>query len=104
MNAKPKIVAGIPAFNEENTIAKVVVHAGGHVDRILVVDDGNSDDTGLIAEKLGATVIEHARNWVEGQRCVIALIGQRMWKLMFSSLWMLARPCPGIRSMDDQRC
>jgi glycosyltransferase involved in cell wall biosynthesis len=66
LNVKPKIVAGIPAFNEEDSIAKVVVHTNRHVDRILVVDDGSSDDTGLIAEKLGAVVVRHARNLGKG--------------------------------------
>ena len=66
MKDKPRIVAGIPAFNEEKTIAKVVVRASRHVDKVLVVDDGSSDDTGLIAEKLGATVIRHERNLGKG--------------------------------------
>jgi len=56
------IVAGIPAFNEDKTIARVVIHAGNHVDKVLVVDDGSSDDTALIAERLGAQVIRHERN------------------------------------------
>jgi glycosyltransferase involved in cell wall biosynthesis len=60
------IVAGISAFNEENTIARVVIHAGKHVDKVLVVDDGSNDDTALIAERLGAQVIKHERNLGRG--------------------------------------
>lgn len=61
-----RVVAAVPAYNEEQTIAKVLVHTGKHVDTILVVDDGSSDDTGLISSKLGAEVIRHERNLGKG--------------------------------------
>jgi len=70
-----RIVAGIPALNEEATIAKVLIRANRHVDKVLVVDDGSSDDTGLIAENLGATVIRHKRNLGKG----VALRGCLDW-------------------------
>lgn len=56
------IVAAIPAFNEEKTVAKVVARAAKHVDRVVVVDDGSTDDTALIAESLGAHVVRHDEN------------------------------------------
>ena len=61
-----KVVAGIPAFNEEATIAKVVIRASKYADKVLVVDDGSNDDTSLIADRLGATVIRHDRNLGKG--------------------------------------
>jgi len=66
LSQKPKIVVGVPAFNAEMTIAKVVVRTSRHVDGVVVVDDGSSDDTALIAEKLGAKVIRHERNLGKG--------------------------------------
>jgi len=56
------IVAGIPAYNEEKNIAKVIVQATKYVDKVIVVDDGSIDLTAEIAEKLGATVIRHPVN------------------------------------------
>jgi len=56
------VVVGIPAFNEEKTIAKVVLKAQKYADKVLVCDDGSTDMTGEIAEKLGAEVIRHDRN------------------------------------------
>lgn len=60
------MVVGIPAFNEERTIAKVVARTSKYAGRIAVVDDGSSDDTALIAEKLGVTLIRHYRNLGKG--------------------------------------
>jgi glycosyltransferase involved in cell wall biosynthesis len=56
------IVACIPALDEEKTIAKVIIRAKRHVDLVVVVDDGSTDDTALIAEELGAKVIRHGKN------------------------------------------
>lgn len=60
--AKPFIVVGVPAFNEERTIAKVVLQAQRHADKVVVCDDGSTDLTGEIAERLGADVVRHERN------------------------------------------
>jgi glycosyltransferase involved in cell wall biosynthesis len=60
--SKSLVVACIPAFNEERTIASVVVRALRYVDRVVVCDDGSGDLTGEIAEGLGAVVIRHERN------------------------------------------
>jgi glycosyltransferase involved in cell wall biosynthesis len=60
------IVAALPAYNEEKTIAKVTIGASRYVDKVLVVDDGSSDATAEIAEKLGAIVVKHQRNLGKG--------------------------------------
>ena len=62
MSKKPLVVACVPAFNEEKTIAKVVLLAQKHVDKVVVCDDGSSDLTGEIAKSLGAELIRHERN------------------------------------------
>jgi glycosyltransferase involved in cell wall biosynthesis len=60
--AKPFVVVGIPAFNEEKTIARVVLDAQKHADAVVVCDDGSSDLTCEIAQRLGADVVRHERN------------------------------------------
>jgi glycosyltransferase involved in cell wall biosynthesis len=60
--AKPFVVVGIPAFNEESSIARVVLEAQRFADAVVVCDDGSEDMTGKIAERLGADVIRHERN------------------------------------------
>lgn len=66
MVKKPFIVACIPAYNEEYTIGKVVLKAMKYVDKVIVCDDGSTDMTGEIAEKLGAVVIKHKKNLGKG--------------------------------------
>jgi glycosyltransferase involved in cell wall biosynthesis len=60
--SKPFVVVGIPAFNEEKAIARVVLEAQKYADAVIVCDDGSSDLTGKIAERLGADVVKHERN------------------------------------------
>jgi len=59
MSGKPVIVACIPAFREEDTIAKVVIQTLKYVDKVIVCDDGSDDMTADIAEKVGAFVIRN---------------------------------------------
>lgn len=60
--AKPFVVVGIPAFNEENSIARIVLEAQKYADAVVVCDDGSSDLTCQIAERLGADVVRHEQN------------------------------------------
>ena len=58
----------IPAFNEEETVAKVVevTKKLSYVDEVIVVDDGSTDKTVEEAESAGATVISHKTNQGKG--------------------------------------
>jgi len=58
----PKTVTCIPAYNEERTIARVVLEAQRHSDLVIVCDDGSTDLTATIAEKMGAKVVRHQVN------------------------------------------
>jgi len=66
-NKGPRIAAIIPAYNEEKTIAKVILLTQRHVDNVIVCDDGSTDMTAMIAERLGATVIRHPVNKGKGE-------------------------------------
>ena len=55
-------LAVVPCYNEEATIGSIVLKAKRHVDKVLVVDDGSTDDTAKIAKEAGATVISHKKN------------------------------------------
>jgi len=57
-----KVIAVIPAYNEETTIAEVLQRTRPFVDEILVVDDGSDDRTAQIAAAAGAIVASHVVN------------------------------------------
>lgn len=58
----PKTIAAIPCFNEELYIGSVVLKTKDYVDQVVVIDDGCSDKTALVAEKAGAIVTRHGSN------------------------------------------
>jgi glycosyltransferase involved in cell wall biosynthesis len=49
--------ACIAAYNEEHSIAEVVTKSLSHVDRVVVCDDGSTDETAKVARDAGAIVI-----------------------------------------------
>ena len=57
-----KITIGIPAYNEEKSIALIITKLKKITDKIIVCDDGSSDMTAEISKNLGATVISHKKN------------------------------------------
>lgn len=67
-----KLVILIPAFNEEETISKVLQSIPLHFEGIkkivtVVVNDGSTDRTKEIAELCGAIVVDHSRNYGVGR-------------------------------------
>ena len=55
-------VACIPAYNEERKIKDIVKKALPYVDKVVVCDDGSTDNTAALAKKAGAIVISHEKN------------------------------------------
>ena len=55
-------VVCIPAYNEEGKIKDVIEKSLPYVDKVVVCDDGSTDDTAVLAKKAGAIVISHETN------------------------------------------
>jgi len=62
LNKEIKIVVGLPAFNEEKNIGKIIAQLLNKSYAVIVCNDGSSDSTGIIAEKMGAIMINHKKN------------------------------------------
>lgn len=58
----PKIVVGMPAYNEGRYIGSLVLHVKQYVNEVIVIDDGSTDHTGKIARLAGASVMRHDQN------------------------------------------
>ena len=65
---KPEVAVLIPAYNEEYYIGGTIlgVRASGSADRIIVVDDGSTDDTAAVAARSGAEVLRIESNRGKG--------------------------------------
>ena len=55
---EPQIKVIIPAFNEANSIGRVIADIPKHVNEVIVVSNNSTDKTIAIAESAGATVLE----------------------------------------------
>jgi glycosyltransferase involved in cell wall biosynthesis len=61
-----RICAVIPAFNEAGSILEVIKGVQGFGVEVIVVDDGSSDETSLIAERQGAHIVRHGKRSGKG--------------------------------------
>ena len=52
----------IPVFNESSFIENIVKESLEHVDKVIVCDDGSTDNTAELATEAGAIVISHKKN------------------------------------------
>ncbi len=63
-----KIFVIIPAYNAACTLDRTVTDIPRDiVDEVIVVDDGSSDETSAIAERLGCIVLVHDKNYGYGR-------------------------------------
>lgn len=62
-----KVFLVVPAYNEGNTIAKVLRKCEKYCENIIVVDDGSTDNTALEVEWSGVgTLLKHSANLGKG--------------------------------------
>jgi len=64
-----KVVAIVPAYNEEITIGDIlkILLDSDEIDEVIVVDDGSGDETAKISKKLGAKVVSLRENQGKGK-------------------------------------
>jgi glycosyltransferase involved in cell wall biosynthesis len=57
-----KVIAVVPAYNESKRIASVLQEVKKYTDKVVVVNDGSTDDTALIARESEVHVIDLKEN------------------------------------------
>jgi glycosyltransferase involved in cell wall biosynthesis len=68
----PKIRVIIPAYNEQESIGKVIAEIPEIVSEIIVVSNNSSDNTELVAKKAGATVLRENQKGY-GYACLLGM-------------------------------
>ncbi len=65
---RPRVVAVIPAYNEEATLGDVIdaVRRSPLVDKVVVISDGSTDGTARVARERGALCLELGANLGKG--------------------------------------
>ncbi len=66
-NESAKILALLPAYNEEKHLEKVLTEVKRYIEHVLVVDDGSADRTAEIARGCGVHVLSRGYNCGKGQ-------------------------------------
>ena len=61
-----KVAVLLPAYNEEVSIASMVLLSLQYADEVIVIDDGSSDRTSEVSRLAGATVLSHITNKGKG--------------------------------------
>ncbi len=87
----------IPCFNEGASIAALVGATRRHLPCVMVVDDGSTDDTAILAEAAGAMVVSHERNLGKGA----ALRSGLSRALMQGFEWAVTLDGDGQHAADD---
>ena len=58
----PRILLGIPVYNEEKYVTRVLDEVRKYASDVLVIDDGSTDSTPMLLAKHQVEVIRHAEN------------------------------------------
>jgi glycosyltransferase involved in cell wall biosynthesis len=59
---QPRVLVGIPVYNEEKYVAKVLSEVRRYANDVLVIDDGSTDSTPMKLAEQSVEVIRHAEN------------------------------------------
>ena len=62
----PRAIVVIPAYNEDRFIGSLVLKVREYVNTVIVVDDGSTDNTAVVANAAGAIVVQHRANCGKG--------------------------------------
>lgn len=60
--SRPRVLVGIPVYNEQRYVTRVLAEVRKYAGDILVIDDGSNDQTPMLLAQQPVEVIRHAEN------------------------------------------
>jgi dolichol-phosphate mannosyltransferase len=85
----PRILVGIPVYNEQRYVTTVLEEVRRHADDVLVIDDGSSDDTPMLLARQPVEVIRHAENRGYGR----SMQDMLRWARFDGFDWLITMDC-----------
>src|SRR5262245_30422590 len=87
--SRPRILLGIPVYNEQDYVAKVLHEVRRYARDILVIDDGSTDSTPALLARQPVEVIRHAEN--RGYGC--SMQDMLRWAKFDGFDWLITMDC-----------
>ncbi len=84
-----RILIGIPVYNEEKYVSRVLDEVRRHARDILVIDDGSSDQTPMLLARQPVEVIRHAENRGYGR----SMQDMLRWAKFDGFDWLITMDC-----------
>ncbi len=84
-----RILIGIPVYNEEKYVSRVLDEVRRHARDILVIDDGSSDQTPMLLAQQPVEVIRHAENRGYGR----SMQDMLRWAKFDGFDWLITMDC-----------
>jgi glycosyltransferase involved in cell wall biosynthesis len=89
MRRIPRILVGIPVYNEQRYVAGVLEEVRRHARDVLVIDDGSTDETPMLLAAQKVEVIRHAENRGYGR----SMQDMLRWAKFDGFDWLITMDC-----------
>jgi glycosyltransferase involved in cell wall biosynthesis len=85
----PRVLVGIPVYNEQNHVTKVLAEVRRYASDILVIDDGSTDATPMLLAQQPVEVVRHAENRGYGR----SMQDMLRWAKFDGFDWLITMDC-----------
>jgi len=85
----PRILVGIPVYNEQQYVTSVLEEVRRHAEDVLVIDDGSGDETPMLLARQPVEVIRHAENRGYGR----SMQDMLRWAKFDGFDWLITMDC-----------
>ena len=89
MGHGPRVLVGVPVYNEQRHVANVLAEIRRYADDVLVIDDGSTDETPMELARLPVEVIRHAENRGYGR----SMQDMLRWARFDGFDWLITMDC-----------